>query len=145
MRFIREITDRRPVLSGWVIVMLFTVLPLAVMMLCGLIAGDAFNKELIVLIYAFVLQLILWRNVEQFILVMLPFVLMLIGLILGEIVATICGGLPGKYDTVSSILYLCAAAVIQLCGTEVCGILGAMLVNALINLGHFIYEAVTGR
>ncbi len=145
MRYVREITDRRPVLSGWVITILYTALPLAVMVLCKLAAGDAFNIELIVLIYAFALQLILWRNVERFILVMLPFVLMLIGLILGEIVATICGGLPARYDTVSGIFYLLATVVIQLCGAEVCGILGALLVNALINLGHFIYETVTGH
>ncbi len=145
MRFLREITDRRPVLSGWVIVLLYTVLPMIAMALSRIFLGRTFNIELIVLLYAFAIQLILWRNVEQFILVMLPFVLMLIGLILGEIAASICGGLPAKYDAVSSVIYLCATAVIQLCGTEVCGILGAMLANALICMGKTVWEAVTGR
>ena len=132
-------------LSGWVITMLFTVLPLAVMVLCKLIVGDAFNIELIILIYAFLLQLILWRNVEQFILVMLPFILMLLGLILGEIGATIAQGLPQAYALSGALSYLAASALIDLCGTEVCGILGALLVNALISLGRFIWENVTDR
>lgn len=145
MRFVREITDRRPVLSGWVIVLLYTVLPLAVMVLCKMVAGDAFNIELIVLIYAFILQLILWRSVERFILVMLPFILMLLGLILGEIGATIAQGLPQTYELGGALGYLAASALIDLCGTEVCGILGALLVNALINLARFIWENVTDR
>lgn len=145
MRFVREITDRRPVLSGWVIALLYTVLPLAVMVLCKLAAGDAFNIELIVLIYAFVLQLILWRSVERFILVMLPFILMLLGLILGEIGATIAQGLPQAYELGGALGYLTASTLIDLCGTEVCGILGALLVNVLIGLGRFIWENVTDR
>lgn len=145
MRFVREITDRRPVLSGWVITMLFTVLPLAVMALCKLAAGDAFNMELIVMIYAFVIQLILWRNVERFILVMLPFILMLLGLILGEIGAAVAQALPQTYKQGGSLGYLFASALVGLCGPEVCGILGALLVNALISLGQLIWEAVTDR
>ena len=145
MRFVREITDRRPVLSGWVIVLLYTALPMIAMVLSRIFLGQAFNIELIILIYAFTLQLILWRNVERFILVMLPFILMLLGLILGEIGAAVAQGLPQAYELGGALGYLTASALIDLCGTEVCGILGALLVNALINLGHFIYEAVTGR
>ena len=86
---ITEFTDRRPALSALLIVLLFTLVPGAVMLLATLLTGGRSNAAEIIFVYALILQFILWLKVERPILILLPFIMALLGIIASEVVYTV--------------------------------------------------------
>ena len=60
---ITEFTDRRPTLSAVIIVLLFTLVPGALMLLTDIVSGGTWNPTAIVFVYAMIIQLILWLTV----------------------------------------------------------------------------------
>ena len=86
---ITEFTDHRPTLSAVIIVLLFTLVPGAFMLVTDIVSGGTWNSAAAVFVYALILQLILWLTVESPILIMLPFIMALLGFIISEIVYTV--------------------------------------------------------
>lgn len=125
---IRDFTDWHPVPSGIIIALLFTVVPGVFMLAADIISGGAFNSALVVVIYAFALQFILWLYVERMSLVWEPFAILLIGFVIAEVIYTVS---IGSSDPTSAFCLMCSlisTAIIDVLGAEAGGIVGALLV-----------------
>ena len=129
---ITEFTDRRPALSTVIIVLLFTLVPGAFMLVAGIASGGAWNGANIVFVYALILQLILWLTVERPILIMLPFIMALLGLIVSEVVYTVSESMYpiGQGPGVLALLF--SSAAVTLFGAEAPGSIGGLLAYAVI-------------
>ena len=129
---ITEFTDRRPALSAVIIVLLFTLVPGALMLLTDIVSGGAWNPTAIVFVYAMILQLILWLTVERPILIMLPFIMALLGLVASEIVYTVSESMTpiGQGPGAPALLFSSAAVI--LFGAEAPGSVGGLLIYAVI-------------
>lgn len=128
---LRDFTEWHPALAGWIEAALFTVVPGVFMLLSGIISSGEFNSALAVVIYAFVLQMILWIFVERMWLVWLPFIIVLGGFIVSEIVYTVSlsMNLPGEGPGMFGMIF--STAVVSVLGAEAGGIVGAIFVNLI--------------
>ena len=129
---ITEFTDRRPALSAVMIVLLFTLVPGAFMLITDIVSGGTWNAAAIVFAYALILQLILWLTVERPILIMLPFIMALLGFIVSEIVYTVSESMAPIGQGPSALVLLFSSAAINLFGTEAPGSIGGLLAYAVI-------------
>lgn len=139
---ITEFTDRRPTLSAVIIVLLFTLIPGAFMLITDIVSGGTWNSAAIVFIYALILQLILWLTVERPILIMLPFIMALLGFIVSEIVYTVSESMAPIGQGPSAPVLLLSSGVIALFGAEVPGSIGGLLVYAVIVIVRKLWELV---
>ena len=129
---ITEFTDRRPALSAVIIVLLFTLVPGAFVLIANIVSGGAWNGANIVFVYALILQLILWLTVERPILIMLPFIMALLGLIVSEIVYTVSESMAPIGQGPSTLVLLFSSAAVTLFGAEAPGSIGGLLAYAVI-------------
>ena len=142
---ITKFTDRRPVLSTVLVVLLFTVIPAAFMLTAVLVSGGQENGAWIVFIYALVLQVILWLKVERPILIILPFIMSLLGFIAAEIIYTISEGMAPVGQGPSPMVFLLSSAVVTLFGHVAAASIGGLLLYALIVIGKKLRDLITGR
>ena len=133
---IREFTDRRPALSAVIIALLFSAVPgvfiLALRLLPGGASGDAGVK--IVVLYAFILELLLCFQVERPIMWLLPFGLCLGGFLLAEILYTISMGLQAPGAGPSPLAFLVSSALVIVFGSEAGAVIGGLLCFGLISI-----------
>ena len=142
---INEFTDRRPALSAVLIVLLFTLVPGAVMLLATLLTGGRSNAAEIIFVYALILQLILWLKVERPILIMLPFIMALLGFIVSEIVYTVSEGMAPIGQGPSVLAFLFSSAVVTLFGHAAAGSIGGLLLYAVIVILRKLREFIIYR
>ena len=142
---ITEFTDRRPNLSAVIIVLLFTLVPGAFMLITNIVSGGTWNSTTAVFVYALILQLILWLTVERPILIMLPFIMALLGLIVSEIVYTVSESMAPIGQGPSAIVLLFSSAVVTLFGAEAPGSIGGLLIYAVIAIVRKLRELVACR
>ena len=142
---ITEFTDRRPALSAVIIVLLFTLVPGAFMLITDIVSGGTWNSATTVFVYALILQLILWLTVERPILIMLPFIMALIGFIVSETVYTISMSAAPIGAGPSPLAYLFSAAVVSLFGAVASGNVGGLLLYALIVILRKVRELIAAR
>ena len=137
---ITDFADFHPRLSALIIVLLFTLIPGGFMLLTGLLFGDAVNTAKILFFYALAIQLILSFKVERPILVMLPFVMMLGGFVVCEIVYTISLSMARPGAGPSAAAYFFSSAIITLFGSEITGVIAGLLIGGLISLVRMFRE-----
>lgn len=142
---ITDFTDRRPALSAVLIVLLFTVVPGAFMLLAEQMSGGSWNTAKIVFVYALVLQVVLWLKVERPILILLPFLLALLGFIISEIVYTVSLGMAPVGAGPGPLALLFSAALVILFGAESAGSVGGLLVYGLIVIARKVREVAAER
>ena len=140
---ITEFTDRRPALSAVIIVLLFTLVPGAFMLMADVVSGGAWNSAAIVFAYALVLQLILWLTVERPILIMLPFIMALLGFIVSEVVYTVSEGMAPIGQGPSFPVFLFSSAVVTLFGAVGPGSVGGLLAYAVVVIVRKLRELFT--
>lgn len=104
-------TDRYPKISGALIVLMTTIVPMLFVFATTAIFGEDFPSAHIIIALAFVMQLVLSFGVERMILSMIPFIVTLFGVL-------ICEG-----------LYLAVQVTAQVAATRV------MLGYTLLSLG----------
>ena len=138
---ITEFTDRRPAFSAVIIVLLFTLVPGAFMLITDMVSGGTWNCAAAVFAYALILQLVLWLTVERPILIMLPFVMALLGLIVSEIVYTVSLSMT-PIGRPSTLALLFSSAVVTLFGAEAPGSIGGLLIYAVIIIVRKLRELV---
>lgn len=142
---ITDFTDRRPALSAVLITLLYTAVPGAFLLAAGYASGGSWNVEKIVVAYALVLQVILWRKVERPILILLPFLLALLGFIVSEIVYTVSLGSAPVGVGPSPLAFLLSSALVILFGSEAAGCVGGLLVYGLIVIVRKVREILAER
>ena len=142
---ITEFTDHRPILSAVIIVLLFTLVPGAFMLITDIVSGGTWNSAVTVFVYALILQLILWLTVERPILIVLPFIMALLGFIVSEIVYTVSLSMAPIGQGPSTFAFLFSSAVVTLFGAEASGNIGGLLVYAIIVIVRKLRELVTYR
>lgn len=142
---ITEFTDRRPTLSAVIIVLLFTLVPGAFMLITDTVSGGTWNSAAIVFVCALILQLILLLTVERPILIMLPFIMALLGLIVSEIVYTVSLSMAPIGQGPSTHAFLFSSAVVALAGAEASASIGGLMVYAVIVIVRKLRELVACR
>lgn len=142
---ITDFTDRRPALSAVLITLLYTAVPGAFLLAAGYASGGSWNAEKIVVAYALVLQVILWRKVERPILILLPFLLALLGFIVSEIVYTVSLGSAPVGVGPGPLAFLFSSALVILFGSEAAGCVGGLLVYGLIVIAGKVREVFAER
>lgn len=142
---ITEFTDRRPTLSAVLIILLFTVVPGALLLLGEQIPGMGEYSAKLVFVYALVLQLILWLKVERTILIMIPFILALIGFIISEIVYTVSMSSAPIGAGPSPFAFLFSSALVIIFGIDAAASVGGLLVYALIVIARKLREVIIYR
>ena len=140
-----EFTDRRPALSAVIIVLLFTLVPGAFMLITDIVSGGTWNSTTAVFVYALILQLILWLRVERPILIMLPFVMALLGLIVGEVVYTVSESMAPVGRGPGTLAFLFSSAAVTLFGAEAPGSIGGLLAYAVIVIVRKLRELAADR
>ena len=141
---ITEFTDRRPAISAVIIVLLFTLVPGAFMLITDIVSGGTWNSTTAVFVYALILQLILWLTVERPILIMLPFIMALLGFIVSEIVYTISEGMAPIGQGPGALVFLFSSAVVTLFGAEAPGSIGGLLAYAVVVIFRKLPELAAG-
>ena len=139
---ITEFTDRRPALSAVIIVLLFTLVPGAFMLITDVVSGGTWNSTITVFVYAMILQLILWLTVERPILIMLPFIMALLGLIVSEVVYTVSESMAPIGRGPSVPVLLLSSAAVTLFGAEAPGSIGGLLLYAVTVIVRKVRELV---
>ena len=139
---ITEFTDRRPTLSAVIIILLFTLVPGAFMLITDIVSGGTWNSATTVFVYALILQLILWLTVERPILIMLPFIMALLGLIVSEIFYTVSESMAPIGQGPSDPALLFYSAAVTLFGAEAPGSIGGLLIYAVIVIVRKLRELV---
>ena len=139
---ITEFTERRPALSAVIIVLLFTLVPGAFMLVADTVSGGAWNSTTAVFVYVLVLQLILWLTVERPILIMLPFVMALLGLIVSEIVYTVSMSMAPIGQGPSALALLFSSAAVTLFGVVAPGSIGGLLAYAVVVVVRKLRELI---
>lgn len=142
---ITDFADRRPALSAWIIAALFTVIPAGFVFLVDWLSGGEVNTALICLFYALAVQLALWLTVRRPILVVLPFLIMLVGFIVSEIVYTVALSMRAPGAVVSSFAYYFSSAIVSVFGAEAVGVIVAPFVFGLVCLVKKIRECFIYR
>lgn len=142
---ITEFTDRRPTLSAVMIVLLFTLVPGAFMLITDIVSGGTWNSAAIVFVYALILQLILCLAVERPILTILPFILALLGLIVSEIVYTVSLSMAPIGQGPSALTFLFSSAVVAIFGAEASGSIGGLMIYVVIVIVRKLRELVAYR
>lgn len=128
-----EFTDRRPALSAAVILLLFTAVPGAFLLLAELMPGLGGLVPRLVFVYVLVLQVVLWCKVERPILVMSPLILSLLGFVVSEIVYTISIATPSAGAGAHPLVVLLSSVLVTLFG-----MLGAASVGGLLAYGGIV-------
>ena len=142
---ITDFADRRPALSAWIIAALFTVLPTIFVLLVDRLSGGEVNTALICLFYALAVQLVLWLTVRRPILVALPFLIMLVGFIVSEIVYTVSMSMYAPGAGVGRFAFSLSSLVVTIFGAEAVGVIVAPFVFGLICLVKKIWECIKYR
>lgn len=142
---IAKFTDRRPTLSAVLIVLLFTVVPGAFLLIAERIPGMGEYSAKMVFVYALVLQLLLLFKVERPILIALPFILALIGFIISEIVYTVSLGMAPAGAGPGFLAYVFSTALVTLFGIVAAGSIGGLLCYGVIAAVKKLREVVTCR
>lgn len=142
---ITEFTNRRPTLSAVLIVLLFTVVPGAFMLLAQQVPGIGESSAKIAFVYALVLQLILLFKVERPILIALPFILALLGFIISEIVYTVSMSAAPIGAGPSPLAFLFSSALVILFGIVAAASIGGLLAYGVIVSFKKLREIVAYR
>ena len=142
---ITEFTDRRPALSAVLIVLLFTVVPGAFLLVGERLPGIGENAGNIVFVYMLILQVILWMKVERPILNVLPLILSFIGFIISEIVYTVSMGMAPIGVGPSPLVYVFSAALVTLFGIVAAASIGGLLLYGVIAIVKTVWENVIYR
>ena len=142
---INYFTDRHPALSAIIIAVLFTVVPSATMLAVDTATGGTVNMPVVIFLYALVIQVILWMNVERPILVFMPFIISLIGFIVAELIYTVSEStaLPGA--GADPVTYVASSVIVTVFGAESAASVGAIICYGIILLGRKIWESVFKR
>ena len=127
-----EFADRNPRLSALIIALLYTVVPALFMLIADILSGGRINTPIIVVIYAFAIQLIMWFKLERPILIMLPFGMILIGFVVCELAYTIARGAVSPGTPPSALAVYFSSAIVTVFGAEVVGVIGALLCYGII-------------
>lgn len=138
-----EFADWHPRLSALIIAVLYTVVPGVFMLAADTLSGGRINTALIVVIYAFVLQLILWFKVERPALIMLPFGMILVGFVVCEIVYTVAMSAVAPGETPSLLAMLFSSAIVTVFGAEAAGVIGALLCYGVIVIVRKVWQIIT--
>lgn len=139
---ITDFADRHPALSAWIIAALFTVVPSFFVLFLYLLSGGKANTALICLFYALAVQLVLWLKVRRPILVALPFLIMLVGFVVSEIVYTVAMSMHAPGARIDGFAYYFSSAIVSLFGAEAVGVIVAPFIFGLICLVKKIWEHI---
>lgn len=140
---ITDFTDRRPALSAVVILLLFTLVPGAILVAGELSGGE--NAAKLAFVYILVLQVILWLKVERPILVMFPFILSLLGFIVSEIVYTVSMGMAPIGEGPSAPVLLFSSALVTIFGLVAAGSVGGLLAYGIMVIFRKLRELIVQR
>ena len=142
---ITKFTDRRPVLSTVLVVLLLTVVPGAFMIGASMVTGEANSGTGVVFVYALILQFIMWLKVERPILIVLPFIMSLIGLIVSEILYTVGRGVVPIGMGPSLPIRVLASEVVGLSGHVAAASIGALILYSIIVIFRKVREVIRER
>ena len=142
---ITEFTNRRPVLSTVLVVLLFTLVPWAYMVGASIATGGASSGTGVVFIYALILQFIMWLKVERPILIVLPFIMSLIGLIVSEIAYAVGRGIVPIGMGPSLPIRVLASEVVGLSGHVAAASIGALILYSIIVIFKKLRELIRDR
>lgn len=142
---ITEFTDRHPTLSAVLIVLLYTVVPGAFMLIVQQMPEIGENSAKIAFVYALVLQVILLFKVDRPILAMLPFILALIGFIVSEIVYTLSMSIAPIGAGPSPLAFLFSSVLVILFGIVAIASVGGLLAYGVIVVVKKVWEIVVDR
>ena len=142
---ITEFTERRPVLSTVLVVLLFTVVPGAFMFIVKAVTGSGGDAAMIIFVYALVLQFILWLKVERPILIMLPFIMSLLAFIVSEIVYTVSESAAPIGQGPSPLAFFFSSALVTLFGTIAAASIGGLILYAVIVIFRKVRELIIYR
>lgn len=131
---ITDFTDRRPVLSGVLITMLFTLIPAVFVIAEPLIPWVELNTAAVLIVYAIVLQSVLSLNVERMSLVMLPFAIMLVAVIVCELIFLISVGFNPPGADPDAFMYMFSSVIVMIFGPEMVGVASALIVCSVISI-----------
>ena len=141
----REFADWHPRLAALIIAALYTVAPGVFMLVAGTLSGGRINTALIVVIYAFVLQLILWFKIERPALIMLPFGMILVGFVACEIIYTVAMSAVAPGGAPSPLAMLFSSAIVTVFGAEAAGVVGALLCYGVVVIVRKVWQMITHR
>ncbi len=134
---IRFFTDRHPKLSAALIALLMVVPPAIWVSVTYFALGRDFNSAAAVVVYAFIMQVLLCLAVERFVLVAMPFLMVIGGLAVCQIFYVISMATSGL---VNALTYIISALGVSLLGSEFVGVFfGAaayfliVIVRAIVN------------
>lgn len=142
---IADFAYRHPVLSGWLIALLFTVAPVLLVVLFNILFAGMINGAAVIVIYAAAVQLFLCLKIERPILAALPFILSLIGLIVCEIVYTLYMGSNAPGFGPSAIIYFISSVLVIVFGGNAAGIIGGFLLSLLIAGVRKLWDFIAHR
>ena len=127
-------SERYPVLSGFIVAGLFTVVPGAVMLITQAITGDAGNAGNFIFLYALALELFMCFTIGRFSLLVLPFGMSLVGFIIAEIIYTVSQGLSPQGIGPDPITFWISSFLVTLFGVVSAGVLAAPFCYGFIAL-----------
>lgn len=142
---IADFTDRRPALSAVLIALLFTLVPGAFVVAVELAFGGEADPMVAVVIYAAVLQVLLWCKVERPVLIMLPLIMAILGFIVSEIVYTVSLSRAPVGAGPSPLALIFSSALVILFGAEGAGSIGGLLVYGVIVIFKKLREVIACR
>lgn len=142
---ITDFADRHPAVTAWIIAALFTVLPASFMFLVDWLSDGEVNTALICLFYAFAVQLVLWLTVRRPILVVMPFLIIVIGFVVSEILYTVAISMQTPGAGVGRVVLSLCSAIVTVFGAEAVGVLVAPFVFGLICIVKKICECIRYR
>lgn len=139
----REFADWHPRLSALIIAVLYTVVPGVFMLVADTLSGGRINTALIVVIYAFAVQLVLWLKIERPALIILPFGMILVGFVACEIIYTVAMSAVAPGETPSLLAMLFSSAIVTVFGAEAAGVIGALLCYGIIVIVRKVWQMIT--
>lgn len=140
-----EFADRRPALSAVLIVLLFTAVPGAFLLIARQISGSVGSFTKIVFVYELVLQVILWFKVERPILNMLPFILSLLGLIVSEIVYTVSMSMAPIGAGPSPLAFVFSSVLVILFGLGGAASVGGLIAYVVMVIAKRLWAFIVCR
>lgn len=142
---ITDFADRHPAITAWIIAGLFTVLPAGFIFLVDWLSGGEVNTALICLFYALAVQLVLWLTVRRPILVVMPFLIIVIGFVVSEILYTVAISLQTPGAGIGRVVLSLSSAIVVVFGAQAVGVLVAPFLFGLICLVKKIWECIKYR
>ena len=127
-------TERYPVLSGFIVAGLFTVVPGAIMLITKAITGSAGDAGNFIFVYALALELFMCFTVGRFSLLILPFGMALGGFIIAEIIYTISEGLAPQGVGPDAVTFWISSFLVTLFGMESAAVVAAPFCYGLLAL-----------